>query len=65
MATGARPVKLPGVTAGLAGQILTLRDTDSVEKLAAHLEHARSVAVIGNGGIALELVCVGRGIHVL
>lgn len=58
-------MKLPGVTAGLAGQILTLRDTDSVEKLAAHLEHARSVAVIGNGGIALELVCVGRGIHVL
>ena len=36
--------------------VLTLRDLHSVEELARRLRGARRVAVVGNGGIALELV---------
>lgn len=35
---------------------MTLRDTQSVEALAASLAHAARIVVVGNGGIALELV---------
>lgn len=51
VATGAAPRPLldhPGV--------VTLRDTASVERLAARLASARRVAVVGSGGVALELV---------
>ena len=37
--------------------ILGIRDGDSVNNLRAKLQVARRVALVGNGGIALELVC--------
>ena len=40
----------------LQSRVLTIRDTDSVARLAAQLRGARRVAVVGNGGIALELM---------
>lgn len=57
VACGARPRPLPGVPQSLRG-VLTVRDTDSVASLAAALHAARRVLVVGNGGIAMELVCV-------
>lgn len=42
--------------AELRRRVLTIRDTDSVQRLAARLRGARRVAVVGNGGIALELI---------
>lgn len=42
--------------AELRRRVLTIRDTDSVQRLAARLRGARRVAVVGNGGIALELM---------
>ena len=36
--------------------IITIRDTDTVEDLQRRLKNARKVVVVGNGGIALELV---------
>jgi hypothetical protein len=38
--------------------VLTIRDTDSVATLNSRLSTARRVMVVGNGGIALEFVCV-------
>lgn len=35
---------------------LALRDTQSVQQLCGRLPSARTVMVVGNGGIALELV---------
>jgi hypothetical protein len=40
----------------IAARVLTVRDTDSVARLSAALRGARRVAVVGNGGIALELM---------
>lgn len=40
----------------VAARVLTVRDTHSVAQLAAALHGARRVAVVGNGGIALELM---------
>jgi DNA-binding MurR/RpiR family transcriptional regulator len=37
-------------------RVLTFRDTDSVQRLAQRLQAARRVVVVGNGGIALELM---------
>lgn len=37
-------------------RVLGVRDTHSVRELAEHVARARRVAVVGNGGIALELV---------
>lgn len=55
-AAGARPREIPGTREGVeAGRVVTLRDTDSVRGLAERLGWAQSVAIIGNGGIALEL----------
>ncbi|KAL4421166.1 hypothetical protein ABPG77_003349 [Micractinium sp. CCAP 211/92] len=45
-------------------RVLTIRDTDSVARLAALLASVRRVAVVGNGGIALELVSGLRGMEV-
>lgn len=42
--------------AALQQHVLTIRDTDSVARLAARLRHSRRVVVVGNGGIALELM---------
>ena len=50
--TGARPKGL-----GVASpHVLTLRDDESVQALCARLLGARRVMVVGNGGIALELM---------
>lgn len=44
--------------------VLVLRDRDTVDSLAQSLQHARRVAVVGNGGIAMELVFNLRGTEV-
>lgn len=49
--SGVRPKLL-----GSHRNIIGLRDLESVEQLSARLATARTVAVVGNGGIALELV---------
>ena len=57
IATGARPF-LPKVLQNENYQhaILTLRDTDSVQRLQSQLKHARRAIIVGAGGIAMELV---------
>lgn len=42
-----------------------LRDVESVQQLAARLSKAFRVMVVGNGGIALELVSALRGVQVV
>jgi hypothetical protein len=49
--SGVRPKLL-----GTHRNIIGLRDMDSVQQLSARLATARRVVVVGNGGIALELV---------
>lgn len=36
--------------------VIGLRDAQTVEDLVRRLSNARSVAIVGNGGIALELI---------
>ena len=57
VASGARPF-VPEVLQDekLKGKVLTVRDTDSVEALKKKIGSAKKVVVVGNGGIALELV---------
>ncbi|XP_034235707.1 pyridine nucleotide-disulfide oxidoreductase domain-containing protein 1 [Thrips palmi] len=45
--------------------VLTLRDTESVRTLQARVAGARRVLVVGNGGIATELVHEVRGVEVV
>ena len=45
-------------------RVLWLRDTESTRKLKDKLESARRVMVVGNGGIALELIHEVRGCEV-
>lgn len=45
--------------------VLTLRDTESVRALQARVAGARRVLVVGNGGIATELVHEVRGVEVV
>ena len=40
--------------------VIGIRDSDSVERLRTRLQTAKCVALVGNGGIALELVCALR-----
>lgn len=40
--------------------VIGIRDSDSVERLRTRLKTANCVALVGNGGIALELVCALR-----
>ncbi|CAM9696883.1 unnamed protein product, partial [Discosporangium mesarthrocarpum] len=51
LATGASPA-----LAAAHPNVIGIRDTESVEELAQRLRTARRVLVVGNGGIALELV---------
>ena len=44
--------------------VLVLRDQDTLADLRARLPDARRVVLVGNGGIALELVHALRGIEV-
>lgn len=58
IASGARPDvprALQVEDAALKGRLLTVRDTDSVATLRAAVAGARRIAIVGNGGIALEL----------
>eukprot|EP00887_Chlorella_sp_A99_P007923 scaffold12.g7923.t1 len=63
---GAAPKGLSGVSAAAAasGRVLTLRDTDSVGRLGAALAGARRVVVVGNGGIAMQIIHGLRGVDV-
>lgn len=44
--------------------VIVLRDQDSVTDFASRLQSARRVVLVGNGGIALELVHAMQGIEV-
>uniref|UniRef100_S4RLV9 Pyridine nucleotide-disulfide oxidoreductase domain-containing protein 1 n=1 Tax=Petromyzon marinus TaxID=7757 RepID=S4RLV9_PETMA len=59
--TGARPK----IVADGNPHVLGIRDTDSTQEFQKKLEKARRVVVIGNGGIALELVHEVRGCDVI
>ncbi|WIA12757.1 hypothetical protein OEZ85_006392 [Tetradesmus obliquus] len=61
IAAGARP-KVLGFH---HERIITLRDTQSVEDFASRLGSARRIAVVGNGGIALELIGAVRDVEVV
>nr|CDJ97708.1 FAD-dependent pyridine nucleotide-disulphide oxidoreductase domain containing protein [Haemonchus contortus] len=45
-------------------KVLTIRDTESAELLQHRLEGAKQVAVVGNGGIATEVVFELKGVNV-
>lgn len=45
-------------------KVVTLRDSTTVEELMAQLPKARRIVIVGNGGIALELVHALHGIEV-
>lgn len=53
--TGACPKRLCAADSDL---VISLRDTDSVKALSSKLENCESVLIVGNGGIALDLVYV-------
>ena len=38
--------------------VLGIRDVESVQKFQEKLKMARRIVVVGNGGIATEIVCV-------
>lgn len=59
---GAKPKLIP--EAGTNPNILGIRDTDSVENFVKKLEKAKRVAIVGNGGIASELVYKIQNTHV-
>jgi NAD(P)H-nitrite reductase large subunit len=61
--TGAQPRVLPGA-ASCEERILTLRDVESVHSLQEKLKDAKRVVIVGNGGIATELVYKVRGVQV-
>ncbi|KAJ1358069.1 hypothetical protein KIN20_016376, partial [Parelaphostrongylus tenuis] len=59
IATGAQPI------APFSGKkVLTIRDTESAVELQRRLHGAKHVAVVGNGGIATEVVFEMRGIAI-
>ena len=59
--TGATPQMIGDESTRVYG----IRDTDSVELLQDRLRHSRRVIIVGNGGIALELVYKMKGIEVV
>ena len=50
---GAKPKLLPNAD---EKYVLGIRDTESVEKFQTYLKEARKIVIVGNGGIATELV---------
>lgn len=56
LCTGATPKLIPISVENQQDYVLGIRDTDSVNKLIARLSESRKLVVIGNGGIASELV---------
>lgn len=63
IATGGKPKKL--YIDAPADAVLTLRDSHSVDMLKKRLENAKKVVIVGNGGIALELACALKGLHLI
>jgi len=61
---GAYPKKLPG-SENAPDLILTLRDMESVSSLMTKLKNSKKVVVVGNGGIATELVYTMKGVQVI
>jgi NADH dehydrogenase FAD-containing subunit len=53
--TGSCPKRLCESESGL---VISLRDTDSVRTLSAKIESCKNILIVGNGGIALDLVYV-------
>ncbi|VDP41157.1 unnamed protein product [Heligmosomoides polygyrus] len=45
-------------------KVLTIRDTDSAEELQRRLKGAKRIAVVGNGGIATEVVFEIKGVSI-
>lgn len=62
LCTGAEPKLIPNA-AGYE-EILAIRDTDSVNNLLNKLSHAKRVIIVGNGGIASELVYKVKNIEI-
>ncbi|XP_018905141.2 pyridine nucleotide-disulfide oxidoreductase domain-containing protein 1 isoform X1 [Bemisia tabaci] len=50
--TGASPKVIPGETENIIG----IRDTDSVKDFQSRIKNARKIVLVGNGGIATEIV---------
>ncbi|XP_066524120.1 pyridine nucleotide-disulfide oxidoreductase domain-containing protein 1 [Hoplias malabaricus] len=61
LCTGARPKLLTQENP----HVLGLRDTDSAQEFQKHLSKAKRMVVVGNGGIALELVYEVEGCEVI
>lgn len=59
--TGARPVPIPGSRS----HVLCIRDTQSVSQVQQSLSNSRRVVVVGNGGIATELVFKMTHCHIV
>lgn len=59
---GAEPKLIP--QASVIPQILGIRDTDSVESLVEKIKSAKKIVVVGNGGIASEVVFKVRNVDV-
>ncbi len=59
LATGARPRRLP-VPGGDAAGVHCLRDLSDVQAIAADMENAETVVVVGGGFIGLEMAAVAR-----
>lgn len=54
LCTGAKPKVIPQGESN--PYVLGIRDTDSIDKFITKLQTARKIAIIGNGGIASELI---------
>ncbi|KAL1123705.1 hypothetical protein AAG570_001478 [Ranatra chinensis] len=61
LATGASPRLIGGACTFVIG----IRDTDSVENFRKRIEQSRRVMVVGNGGIATEIVHEVRGVDIV
>lgn len=60
LATGASPRKI-----WYNPHVITIRDTDSVEELQSKLKSVKKIVVVGNGGIATELVHELSGVDIV
>ena len=56
---------MPQLIGDESTRVYGIRDTDSVELLQGRLRHSKRVIVVGNGGIALELVYKMKGTEVV
>lgn len=62
---GAKPktIQLPNKQKELSERVLVIRDTSSLEDLKQKISGCRRLAIVGNGGISLELVAKVSGCH--